>query len=331
MEAEARVLQELSREGYVSGEAISRKLKISRSAVWKHIVKLRERGYEIEASPRRGYRLTGRPDKLLAAEFVGLTKARVVGKRISHHETATSTADVARRLIGERSPEGTVVIAEAQTGGRGRMGRRWLTPRGQAIAMSVILYPKLDPGAIPLLGLGTALAVMRAVEPFVALCAEAPEVAVKWPNDIYLGGKKLGGVLVEMAAELDRAKWVIDSIGLNVNNSFKGTSLEDQATSLKEECGREFSRRELAAALFDQLDEVYASVGTGDGLKRIASRFARRDMLQGKRVTVTTPAGVTRGVATGIDAGGRLLVRQPGGEVRALFSGEATLEGTFLS
>ncbi|MBI5870167.1 MAG: biotin--[acetyl-CoA-carboxylase] ligase [Actinobacteria bacterium] len=325
MNIESQVLAELSEDRYSSGQAISRKLNMTRSAVWKHIVKLRERGYVIEASPRHGYRLAGRPDKLLPAELKPLLKTRFVGGRIVHLEETGSTADEARRLIGEKVPEGTVVIAEGQSSGRGRLGRAWQTPPGQAVALSVVLYPSLSPTQVPLLSLATGIAVRNAVESVTG--GEASPV-VKWPNDVYLNGKKIAGVLVEMAAELDQVKWAIDSVGINVNNSFVDTQLADRATSLAVELGRKFSRRELVAAVLDELERIYLSSRTKAGLETIRRDFERLDLLQGQRIEVATPAGTVEGIAVGIDAEGRLLVREPGGGTSALFSGEATLSGT---
>jgi len=319
---ESRVLKELKPDCYSSGQAISKKLKMSRSAVWKHIVKLRERGYVIDASPRHGYRLLSRPDKLLPAEIKPLLQTGVIGASIIHFDKVGSTADEARRLIEEGAAEGTVVVAEEQTKGRGRLGRSWKAPAGQAIALSVVLYPKMAPTQVPLLSLATGLAVRSAVE---EVTRESAGLALKWPNDVYLNGKKLCGVLVEMAAELDRVKWVVDSFGFNVNNSFTGTDLADKATSLAIEFGREFSRRELLVALLNRLDDMYAGIQTSSGLKAIRRNFEKVDMLKGRKVVVVTPQGKIRGTALGIDDEGRLLVREPRGKLNALFSGEATI------
>lgn len=324
MNVEAKVLAELSEEGYSSGQAISNKLHITRSAVWKHIVKLRERGYTIEASPRHGYRLAGRPDKLLPAELKPLLANSLLGSRIVHLDETGSTVDEARRLIDAGAPEGTVVIAESQSSGRGRLGRKWKTPPGQAIALSIILYPNLSPTQVPLLSLATGIAVRNAVE---STAAAGLDLALKWPNDVYLNGKKLGGILVEMGAELDRVKWAIDSIGLNVNNSFKGTRLAGKATSLADESGRRFSRRELVAAILRELDSIYARAERPGEFPAIRQEFEKLDMLKGRKVEVATPGGLVRGVALGIDAEGRLVVRSAGGKLQALFSGEATLSG----
>ncbi|MHB8168239.1 MAG: biotin--[acetyl-CoA-carboxylase] ligase [Thermoleophilia bacterium] len=319
MDAEARVLAELSREGYASGEAISRKLNISRSAVWKHVVKLRERGYAVEASPRRGYRLASRPDKLLPAELAPLLDTAVIGRQIVHREEVASTADLARQLIERGAAEGTVVFAERQTAARGRMGRAWQTPAGQAIALSAILYPPFSPAQAPLLSLAVGLAAARAVE---SVTGERP--LLKWPNDVYLNGRKLGGVLVEMAAELDRIRWAVASIGMNVNNSFKGTGLAGKATSLSLELGRKVSRRDLAAALLNQLDRVYGAL-LGEGFAWLPDAFAGLDQLRGKKVKVTLSGGEVTGIAGGVDELGRLQVKDAQGRTQAIFSGEATL------
>lgn len=320
MSVEARILSEISEEHYSSGEDISRKLNISRSAVWKHIVKLRQQGYEIEAAPRHGYRLVRRPDKLLPVEIIPQLKTEKVGGRLVYLEETGSTADEARELIGRGTLEGTVVIAEKQLSGRGRMGRQWLTPPGEAIAISVVLYSGIAPTQAPLLSLSTAVAAARAVSAVTGI-----EPQLKWPNDIYYGGRKLGGVLVEMSAELDRIKWIIDSIGLNVNNRFSGTPLEGKATSIYEATGARVSRTSLLVALLQELDRVWSQAVSGGGLEPYRVEFERLDMLQGKTVSVKTTDGAISGTAAGINTDGRLLLRGSDDNITELFSGEASI------
>lgn len=321
MTVEARILAELSEYEYASGEDISRKLNISRAAVWKHICKLRENGYDIKATPRNGYILSSRPDKLLASELQNCLETSIVGGRINYFDEIGSTADKARELAAKGVPDGTVLAADSQTAGRGRMERGWITPSGEAIALSVVFYPGFTPPQVPLLGLAAALAVREAVISVTGL-----QPAVKWPNDIYLGGKKVAGVLVEMSAEIDRVKWVVVSIGVNVNNRFDKTPLAEKATSLREHAGEKVSRLEIAAALLGRLDWYYARGLEGEAADYIRSSFQEADMLQGKQVEVSTPAGVVSGLADGIDAEGRLLLRDAGGSLSAVFSGEATLK-----
>lgn len=321
MSLEAKVLDGLSGDGYVSGEAISDRLNVSRSAVWKHIANLRRQGYGIEASPRLGYRLTRRPDKLLPAELQPRLDTRTIGSRIVHYDEVASTADVARELAGKRAPEGTVVGAESQTAGRGRLGRSWVTPPGTAIALSVVLYPPLSPSRAPVLSLAAGLATAQAVETSTGAGAQ-----LKWPNDIYLNGKKLGGILVEMAAELDRVRWVIVSVGLNVNSDFRGTGLEGTATSLAAELGRETSRLDVAAALLNGLDRLYLQLPK-EGFAAIRDGFEARDMLRGQGVEVRDGDRLVAGTASGIDDSGRLLVMDTDGATHALAGGEATITG----
>jgi BirA family biotin operon repressor/biotin-[acetyl-CoA-carboxylase] ligase len=323
---ESRVLAELREDCYSSGEAISGRLQITRSAVWKHIVKLRERGYVIEATPRHGYRLASRPDKLLPDEIRPHLGTVLIGRRILHYDKTSSTADEARRLINDGATEGTVVIAESQTQGRGRLGRPWQTPAGKTIAMSVILYPTIIPTQIPLIGLAAALALKAAVEEVIGEeNVQKANVSLKWPNDLYVNGKKAAGILLEMSAEVDRVKWAVVSIGLNVNNVFRGGGLDEKATSLSAEIGRELSRLLLVISILQNLENFYLKSQTGAGLNEIVRLFEGQDMLQGRKVEVSAPDGIVQGVASGLDPEGRLLVRTADGAVRALFSGEATL------
>lgn len=320
MAIEADILAELSEFDYVSGEMISKKFNISRSAVWKHIRKLREYGYDIKATPRKGYILSSRPDKLIAAELQNRLNTDVVGSVIKHYNETDSTADRARALAAHGVENGTVVTAESQSAGRGRMERSWVTPPGEAIALSVIFYPDFTPPQVPLLGLAASLAIKEAIESVTGL-----RPSVKWPNDIYVGSKKVAGVLIEMAAELDRVKWVTVSTGINVNNNFNGSPLEGSATSLRRESGRRVSRIEVAIAFLSNLDIYYAMGLSGGAAESIRSDFVTADMLQGNRVDVQTPTGSVSGTATGLDVDGRLLVTKDDGEVHSLFSGEATL------
>ncbi len=326
MNTEELILAEISGPGFRSGEQISGRLEITRSAVWKHIVKLRESGYEIEARPHRGYRLLGRPDKLLPLELAPRLDTRVIGRRIVHYDKLESTTVAARELIESGAEEGTVLVAEAQAAGKGRLGRRWITHPGRSIAMSVILLSGPPPTRMPMLSLATAVAAARAIAGVAGI-----QPRLKWPNDIYWQGKKLGGVLVEIGAELDRVRWIIDSIGINVNDDFRNTKLMETATSLAEVTGRRLSRLDLAAALITELDRLWmvassdsARDGGGD-LEAYRREFERLDILQGNRVGVITPEGGLDGTASGIDSEGRLLVETGDGSITAVFSGEATL------
>ena len=190
MPMKERILQALRQaEGYLSGAQLAERLGVSRSAVWKHIEQLRGDGYPIWAQGRRGYVLLGPKDVLSAQVLLPLLRSAIIGRRIEHREVTSSTMDDARALAREGASEGTVVIAELQIAGRGRRGREWLSPRSYGITASIILRPPIPPSMAQHLSLLAALGVAMGVRE-----ATGAPAAVKWPNDIVLAGKKLGGV-----------------------------------------------------------------------------------------------------------------------------------------
>ena len=197
----------------ISGEYLAAQLGLSRAAVWKRVHRLKAQGYVIEGSPRRGYRLLAVPDKLLPEEVLQGLKTRRFTGPVHHFETLDSTNDLAKELAARGAPEGTVVVAETQTGGRGRLGREWNSPPGVGLYVSLVLRPMLPPMELPQITLTTAVAVVRAVR---RVAGVAP--GIKWPNDLLFNGKKLGGILTEMETESDRIRHVVVGLGLNVNN-----------------------------------------------------------------------------------------------------------------
>ncbi len=219
----ADILKALRESGdYVSGEWLSRELGISRVSVWKHIRNLKQDGYVVEASPR-GYRLISSPDLLLPCEFPDLEQ------KIHHFGEIGSTMAVARELARKGVEEGTIVIAESQTSGRGRLNREWFSPRG-GIYFAIILKPKISPIYAPRINLMASVAVAKAIRTFCGLKAE-----LKWPNDVLLAGRKVCGILAEMEAEVDAINYVNLGIGINVNASV--SQCEKGATSLRDELG----------------------------------------------------------------------------------------------
>jgi len=216
---------------YLSGEEISRHLNISRSAIWKYMQELRQEGYDIVAVPHLGYRIVSSPDKLFPREIQHELKTKVIGKKIHYYDTIPSSMDVAFRLGVEGAPEGTVVCSESQTKGRGRLGRQWVSPKGKGIYMSIILRPQLTPTEVAQLTLLSAVAVCEAVVKYTGV-----ESMIKWPNDLLVRKKKFAGILTEISAEMDRVRFVVIGIGMNVNTPI--AQLPPQATSLKAEKGK---------------------------------------------------------------------------------------------
>ena len=301
-------------KGYLSGEEISRSVDISRAGIWKYMQELRKEGYEIEAVPHLGYQLVSIPDKLLAHEIQFDLKTKIFGGRVAYHETLTSTMDEAFKLGMEGAPEGTVVCAEAQTKGRGRLGRQWSSPKHKGIYCSIILRPKLSPSELAKLTLLSAVVVAEAVEKVSGVAAH-----IKWPNDLLVKNKKLAGILTELRAEVDQMKFVVVGIGLNVNNT--SAQLMDGATSLKQEAGRAFSRVEIIQEILRVFERRYVRLNE-KGFEDVIAAWKERSHTLGKRVKVTDPAGIIEGVAMDLDHDGGLLIRQDSGVVVKKLAGD---------
>src|ERR1017187_6583894 len=245
-------------DGAVSGTEMSQKLRVSRAAVWARIEDLRSLGYDIEASPHRGYRLLSAPDLLHADDLISrLGETKVVGRDIRVFEETSSTNDVIEKLARDEVKEGVVVFAESQTKGRGRLGRKWISPARKGLWFSVLLRPDLRPQEATQLTVASATALARAIKAETGLSPE-----IKWPNDILIGGKKVAGILTEMSAELDRVKQIILGIGVDVNLTAAEfpPELRKIATSLRIEAGKPISRPELAATILSELDRDYARI-----------------------------------------------------------------------
>src|SRR2546430_6528708 len=211
MTIDARILNTLRAvaDGSVSGAELSQELGVTRAAVWARIEELRTLGYDIAASPHLGYRLLSAPDVLHADDLMArLGKTRVIGRDIQVFEETTSTNDVIEKLARGGVKEGAVVFAESQTQGRGRLGRKWISPPKKGLWFSVLLRPDLRPQEITQLTVASATALRRAIHSHLGLNPE-----IKWPNDILIRGKKVAGILTELSGELDHVRYVILGIG----------------------------------------------------------------------------------------------------------------------
>ena len=208
---------------FISGEELSTQFSVSRTAIWKHIEKLRKDAYRIEAVPHHGYKLVSIPDRMLAEELQWELGTAVIGKRIFSYDTVDSTNTIAYTFAQDGLAEGTVVVAEAQRKGKGRLGRQWTSPRGVGIYLSCILRPQLLPLEVPKITLVTAVASVTAVRSVSGLDAE-----IRWPNDVLINNKKVCGILIEMKAEQDTVDFVIVGIGVNVNTTSR--DLPEEAT-----------------------------------------------------------------------------------------------------
>ena len=243
----------------VSGEDLAGLLGVSRTAVWKHIRHLKEAGFQVEAQTGKGYRLTRVPDLLLPALIQPRLKTDFIGQAIHHFPQIESTSTKARELAEQGAPEGTLVVAEYQTRGKGRMSRPWESPAGQNLLFSLILRPTLPPQE--------TFQLIRLVS--VALCRTIAleshlEVKIKWPNDLYCLGKKMAGILAEFAAEAGRLDYVVIGVGLNVNWSPADLPEEAQpATSIFKETGARASRLDILVSLLSEVEQLYLTGAKG--------------------------------------------------------------------
>lgn len=305
--------------GFVSGEMISRELHISRTAVWKHINGLRDAGYKVEAIPSRGYHLLSSPDVLSLDEVRHMLSATRIGRQlVCLPETSSTNAD-AFRLAEGGAEEGTVVIADAQSGGKGRRGRVWESPAGVNLYCSVVLRPAIMPHEAPQLTFLSAVAVARAIEGTTALKPE-----IKWPNDVLIKGRKVAGLLNEMSAETDGINFVILGIGVNLNMTAAQfpRDVRTPATSLLLEQGRPVNRVQFAVAMLAELDRLYADF-LRHGFGPVRDEWQQRCNANGREVVVSDGGVDTvRGMFHGIDGDGALLVRCPDGMVERILSGD---------
>jgi BirA family biotin operon repressor/biotin-[acetyl-CoA-carboxylase] ligase len=300
----AQILKALREYGsYLSGETLSEQLGISRVSIWKHIRSLKKDGYVIEASPR-GYRLVSSPDLLLPYEFPDLEQ------RIHYFPEIDSTMDAARELAKKGAEEGTIVIAEAQTRGRGRLSREWLSPEG-GIYFTLILRPRISPTFAPRINLMASVAVAATIRKLFGLKAE-----LKWPNDVLIQGKKVCGILAEMDAEMDVVNFVNVGIGINANTSVP--QFEKTATSLKDSLGREISRKEFLSALLVEINRWQALLMEADLLEE----WKKLSVTLNKDVRIMSLGEEVTGQAIDIDATGALILKGKDGSLRTVLVGD---------
>jgi BirA family transcriptional regulator, biotin operon repressor / biotin---[acetyl-CoA-carboxylase] ligase len=307
----------------ISGAQLAEHLGISRAAIWARMDDLRKVGYEIAAAPHFGYKLVSSPDALHADDLLArLGKTRVVGRAIQVFEQTTSTNDVAEKLARDGVKEGVVIFAESQTKGRGRLGRKWLSPGRKGLWFSVLLRPGLRPQETTQLTVISATALRRAIQKVTGLTAD-----IKWPNDLLLNGRKVAGILTELSAEVDRVRHVIIGIGLDVNQEADQfpSELQKVATSLSLEAGHPISRAELATEILRELDADYERVTTGQ-FPAVADEWEAACITIGKNVTVHVGDRKFTGRAESLDDDGALLVRTEHGRLERITGGDVILE-----
>jgi BirA family transcriptional regulator, biotin operon repressor / biotin---[acetyl-CoA-carboxylase] ligase len=312
-------LLRLSRTAYLSGEELARKTGVSRTMVWKHIKSLERDGFGIEAMPSQGYRITFEPDILRQNDIKQGLKTKVMGKELHLLPETASTNTLAMEMASQGAAEGTVVVAELQTGGKGRLGRKWISPKGN-LYLSVILRPNIPMHKAPIITLMGAVAVTSAVRDLLSIPA-----AIKWPNDILIANRKVSGLLTEMSAEQDRIRHLVLGIGVDVNMEQDSLppDLRPLVTTLAAEAGKKINRTELLREILRQLDCWYRAFlnNTADVLRA----WEKLNMTIGNRIIVSGAGETLEGLAQGIDEEGRLVIMRDDGATRHVAAGDVSI------
>ena len=283
------------------------KLCISRAAVWKQIRNLRKRGYEIEASTKKGYHLTCRPDLLDADMILSGLKTKWLGRDLRSFSEVNSTNEVARSLAPS-CQNGTVILAETQTQGRGRLSRHWASPPG-GVWMSLILKPEMPLARVYQINMAVSVAVSRAVFSLLGL-----EAGIKWPNDLLIRERKICGILMEVSAEVGRLDYAVVGLGINANVSLCNFPEEWMSTSIARESGHEVNRRDLIQRILMDIEEAYEMMGSSE----IYEEWRRRSVTLGRCVRITSNSGTLVGVVEDLNEDGALLLRTESGRQRVL-------------
>ncbi len=316
------LLSMLAGEEYISGEEMSRRLRITRAAVWKRIETLRGQGYAVESAGKKGYRLVEPPDSLLPV-FVqrGLDTQWAGQPPMIYAETMTSTNAVLKAAAESGAPAGTVALCEEQTAGRGRRGRNWTSPKGQGLWISLLLRPSLPPGRVQLITFAVALAMAEATEKETGLA-----VAVKWPNDLVIGGKKACGILLEFSGDAESVAYVVAGAGLNVGKGAYPPELYGQAASLEDALGIPPKRAPILRAYLRGMEKYMENLER-EGLAGILPAYEKRSCTLHKPVRVLGGGAEFSGTAVGLDENGGLLVKLQDGTVRHVLAGDVSVRG----
>ena len=313
------ILKYLREKEYVSGEVLAKKLGISRVAVWKQIQKLKDMGYKIISDQNLGYCLISRPDLLLPQEIQRGLSTNYIGKEIYYFPELKSTNIIAKEKTLHRAEginEGTLIIAERQSAGKGRLGRKWFSPAG-GIWLSIILYPQLSPSYISRITLMTAVAVVKAIK----ICTQI-ESQIKWPNDILINEKKVCGILTEMSAELDIINWVVVGIGINANIDHQDfpEDIQKNTISLKEILGKKVLRVKLVQTFLQEFEKYYESLKRRE-FSSILKEWKLYSHTLGKKIRVDMGERIITGEAMDINEEGALILKKGDGELVEIISG----------
>lgn len=306
----------------ISGEEISQKLGVSRTAVWKHIKTLKNEGHVIASKSKVGYCLLQSPDRIYPREITSQLDSGVLGKKLIYLPQTTSTNTIAKEAADSGAYHGTAIIAEKQQQGRGRLGKQWLSDNTKGIWMSVILRPDFPPFEAPKLTFMAAVALISAIKKTTGI-----ELGLKWPNDVYYDNKKVAGILTEMKAEMDMIHYVVLGLGVNVNQQLTEMpeEIRELAISLRAINKGELCRTKLTTAILKELEHWY-EIFVRDGFKPILEEWRQWDVTKNQQVQVKEWDNDFLGTAQGVDNEGNLLVLDEQGVVHPVHSGEVSIK-----
>lgn len=320
----SEILKQLINRGDapISGQQIAERLNISRTAVWKHIKLLEESGYEIESVKKKGYLLKTKSDSLNPVILDSVVTTERIGQNILYFDSCPTTQSIAHEEAANGAVDGTVVISEEQTAGKGRLARNWSSTKGKGIWMSIILRPDIPPQLAPQFTLVAAVAVTRAIADVTKITP-----SIKWPNDLLINGKKCTGILTELQAEVDRVQSIILGIGVNVNQASEDfpEEIESIATSLKIETGQNVDRLVLTAKIFEYL-EKYTNLYIEQGFRPLKLLWESFSDTIGKRIRASMVNREIVGKAIGITDEGVLQIQTDDGEIHGIYSADIFIE-----
>ena len=325
MDLKSNILSLLrNNDEYVSGQELCDNFGVSRTAVWKAVNLLKEDGYEIEAIKNKGYKLKSFPDIINRSEIASRLTTKWMGKELHYFEETTSTNAEVKKMADNEVLDGTVIVADSQTQGRGRRGRSWKSPRGTSISFSILLRPDISTDKAPMITLLMAMAVDRAIEEVCGLDAK-----IKWPNDVVVNGKKVCGILTEMSLESDYIHHVIVGTGINVNQEEVPEDIANMATSLRIEKGRKIVRADVLEHTLSWFEKYYDDFILVQDMSQLMEPYNNMLVSMDKEVNVLDPKGSFTGVSKGINHLGELVVQLPSGETKNIYAGEVSVRGLY--
>lgn len=308
-------------DSYTSGEDLSRILGVSRTSIWKYISSLKKEGYEFDSSTKLGYRLTKCPDILTFNEVEKFLSTSFIGRNYIHFNSIDSTNTKAKDLAKKGSPNGTVVICEEQSNGRGRLGRSWFSPKGKGLYFSIILRPNLSPLDISKLTLVGGAAVWK------ALSSLNIGSAIKWPNDIFINNRKVSGILTEISGELNQINYAVMGIGINVNTlkSEIPEDLREIATSLLIETNEIIDRKVLLSEILNIFERLYIEFVNSGSLKESLQICRENSLVLNKTLNCISTRESFTAKAKDINDNGELIVELSDGSTKNILCGEISI------